>query len=80
MTTIVTRNGQITLDVDMRRQLGITTGTSLELNLVGDTIVIRKRDPDVFRRNKGFLNKDFPQTLAKMRQDHSKRLKRLGII
>ena len=80
MATTVTRNGQITLDVELRRHLGITTGTPIELNLVGNTIIIQKRDPDVFRRNKGFLPKNFPDILKRMRKDHTKRLQRLGIL
>ena len=80
MTTIVTRNGQITIDKRIRDELGIEVGTPLEVNLEGERIVISKKDPAVWRRIGKFLPKDYEKILKRARVDNRKRLKRLGII
>jgi AbrB family looped-hinge helix DNA binding protein len=44
MQTTVTRKGQLTLPVEIRKKLGIDTGTVLELEFgSGGSVVLRKR-------------------------------------
>ena len=68
-TTIVTRNGQITLAKDIREQLGIQEGHKLTLNVVGNTIMITKRDPSFWKKRASFLEDDFEETLNELREN-----------
>jgi len=79
-TTTVTRGSQITLTKDIREKTGIKEGDRVILNVVGNTVVVAKRDPSVFDNIKGFLPGNFDEILDKTRTDDRKRLKRLGII
>lgn len=38
----VTDKGQVTIPIEIRRQLGIVPDTEVEFEIVGDTVVIRK--------------------------------------
>jgi AbrB family looped-hinge helix DNA binding protein len=38
----LTSKGQVTIPVEVREQLGLTTGTLVEIDVRGDTAVIRK--------------------------------------
>lgn len=73
MATIVTRSGQITLDSNIRKNLGIDVGTPLEVNQWGDMIVITKKDKNFWRKHKSVLPKNFVEILKKMRKDSTKR-------
>ncbi len=79
-TTVVTRGSQITLTKDIREKAGIREGDRVILNVVGNTVVVAKRDPSVFDNIKGFLPENFDEIMKKMRTDSRERLKRLGII
>jgi AbrB family looped-hinge helix DNA binding protein len=38
----LTSKGQVTIPIEVREQLGLTTGTLVEIDVRGDTAVIRK--------------------------------------
>lgn len=78
--TTVTRGSQITLTKEIREKAGIREGDRVMLNVVGNTIVVAKRDPSVFDRVGRFLPDNFEEILKKMRTDDRERLKRLGVI
>ncbi|MBI3036491.1 AbrB/MazE/SpoVT family DNA-binding domain-containing protein [Candidatus Woesearchaeota archaeon] len=78
--TVVTRGSQITLTKGIREAAGIREGDRVILNVVGNTVVVAKRDPSVFDNLKRFLPDNFEEILKKTRTDDRKRLKRLGII
>ncbi len=81
MKSIVTRGGQITISKEIREKLGIREGTQVEINTVGDLVVISKRNKDFWKKCGGFLPKDFKKTLREMRKiDSGERLKKLRII
>jgi len=66
-STIVTRNGQITLSKNVRAQLGIAEGTKLTLNVVGDAIMITKKDLNFWKSRESFLDDDFADVLKELR-------------
>lgn len=76
--TIVTRSGQITLDKEIREALGIDVGTPLEMNRIGDHIIIKKKDSSVWRKSSGFLPKDFAEAIKGMHKDYRERMKELN--
>lgn len=78
--TVVTRGSQITLTKEVRERAGIREGDRVILNVVGNTVMVAKRDPSVFRKLKRFLPDNFEEILKKTRTDDRKRLKELGII
>jgi AbrB family looped-hinge helix DNA binding protein len=39
----LTSKGQVTIPMEIREQLGLTTGTVVEFTVEGDTVVMRKR-------------------------------------
>jgi len=78
--TVVTRGSQITLTREIREKLGIKEGDKVIMNVVGNSIVVSKKDPTVFDRIEGFLPKNFEDALMDMRVNEKKRLKRLGIL
>lgn len=39
----LTQKGQVTIPVEIREQLGLTTGTLVEFAVKGDTVVMRKQ-------------------------------------
>lgn len=39
----LTSKGQVTIPIEVREQLGLTAGTLVEIDVRGDTAVIRKR-------------------------------------
>jgi AbrB family looped-hinge helix DNA binding protein len=77
MTTIVTRNGQITIDSGIRRELGIETGTPLEMNKWGEMIIITKKSANFWRNRKSALPANFKETLKKIRADSTNRYKKM---
>jgi len=79
MATVVTRSGQITLEMEIRKKLGIEVGTPLEINRIGEIIMIEKKSVDFWDRCGGTLPKDFEKSLKKIRTDSRKRFKRLGL-
>ncbi len=79
-TTVVTRGSQITLTKEVRKKVGIAEGDRVILNVVGNTVVVSKRDPSIFRKLKRFLPDNFEEMLKRTRTDERQRLKRLGII
>lgn len=78
--TIVTRNGQITLDKGFRKELGIAAGDRIIANRMKGVVLLAKKDAGVWDRVEGFLPKDFGRVLSKMRSPSQARLKRAGII
>jgi len=78
--TIVTRGSQITLTKDIREKTGIREGDRVILNVVGNTVVVAKRDPSVFDNIKGFLPENSDDVMRKMRSDSRERFRRLGIV
>lgn len=77
---IVTRGSQITLTKDEREEASIKEGDRVVINVFKDTILISKKNPDVFDSFESFLPSNFKDTLKKMRTDGKERLKRLGAI
>lgn len=72
----VTRGSQITLTKDVREKLGIEEGDKLNLNVIGDQVMITRKDPEAFETT-GFLGKDFEASMKEMRKDSTERLKEL---
>ena len=75
MGTTVTRNGQITIDKHIREELGIEVGTALNVNRVGEMIIITKKDKAFWRKRKSELSPDF--NISRVRKDSTERYKRL---
>ena len=42
----LTSKGQVTIPIEVREQLGLTTGTVVEIDVRGDTAIIRKAPPE----------------------------------
>lgn len=77
--TTVTRNGQITITKEIREKLDIKEGDVLIINLVGETIIVSKRNPLVFEKG-NFLPDNFSKLLSEIRKlSLNKRFERLGI-
>ncbi len=77
---VVTRGSQITLTKEIREKAHIKEGDIVILNIVGDTVLISKKDPKIFDNLKAFLPANFTKVLSKLHYDHTARLKKLGII
>ncbi len=75
MATTVTRNGQITLDANIRKEMGIEVGTPLEVNRMGEIIIIAKKDKGFWDRHKPVLPKGFDH--LKLRNDSTKRYEKM---
>jgi AbrB family looped-hinge helix DNA binding protein len=54
--TTITRKGQITIPADIRRELGMSEGDQLDVELQGDTVIVR-RASSVAARTGGALAK-----------------------
>jgi len=77
---IVTRGSQITLTKQIREKLHVKEGDVVIMNLVGDAVMLSKKDPKVFDNFESFLPDNFEKILNKIRHDEKERLKRIGII
>ncbi|MBI1935474.1 AbrB/MazE/SpoVT family DNA-binding domain-containing protein [Candidatus Woesearchaeota archaeon] len=77
---VVTRGSQITLTKAEREKTNIREGDRVIINTLKDTILISKKNPDVFDRFESFLPSNFGTILKKARTDEKERLKRLGVI
>jgi|TARA_B100002003_G_C13933145_1_gene453236 AbrB family looped-hinge helix DNA binding protein len=71
MGTIVTRNGQITIDKHIRDELGIEVGMPLNINKLGEMIIITKKDKSFWRKRNSVLPEKF--NFRSLRTDSSKR-------
>ncbi|HLC36989.1 MAG TPA: AbrB/MazE/SpoVT family DNA-binding domain-containing protein [archaeon] len=80
VSTVVTRSGQITLNKEFRKELGIKKGDKIIENIEGKRIIISKRDIKVFEKAKNFLPANFSKTLEKIRSDSTERFKELELI
>ncbi len=78
--TIVTRNGQITLDKGFRKELGIAAGDRVIANRVKGVVILAKKDSRVWDRVESFLPEDFGRALSKIRSPPAGRLKRVGVL
>lgn len=77
---IVTRGSQITLTKAEREKAKIKEGDRVVINVFKDSIIISKKNPDVFDKFESFLPTNFGDILKKMRSDEKERLKRIGVI
>ena len=77
--SIVTRNGQVTLTKEIRAKLGIVEGDTINLNLIGDSLIISKKDPNSWDKIGSFLPANFNKIVRELRSNTSARLNRLGI-
>lgn len=77
--SIVTRNGQVTLTKEIRAKLGIVEGDTINLNLIGDSLIISKKDPNSWDKIGSFLPENFNKIVRELRSNTSARLNRLGI-
>ena len=77
---IVTRGSQITLTKEIREKLHVKEGDVVIMNLIGDAVMLSKKDPKVFDNFESFLPDNFEKILNKIRHDEKERLKRIGII
>lgn len=57
---VVTRKGQVTIPAELRRELGIEVGDTVEMRLDGSRIDVRKRDRSIAERTKGMFRKAVP--------------------
>ncbi len=77
---LVTRGGQITLTKDVREKMHIVVGDIVVINVLGDAVVVTKKDPKAFEKS-DFLPESFSKTLKEIRSfSWEGRLKRLGIV
>ncbi len=77
---IVTRGGQVTLAKAVRTKLGIREGDVVQINTIGHTAIISRRDPRALEKH-NFLPESFSKTLQQIRKvPVEERLKRLGIL
>ena len=77
---IVTRGSQITLTRAEREKVHIKEGDKVIVNVFKDTILISKKNPDVFDRFESFLPSNFKSIIKKLRTDERERLEKLGVI
>lgn len=77
---IVTRGNQITLTREERENANIKEGDKVIINVFKDTILISKRNPNVFDRFESFLPSNFSDILKKLRTDEKERLAKMGVI
>lgn len=75
----VTRNAQVTIPKDVREALGISEGDRVTVRVEEGRAVIEKVSEDVWLDCTDFLPDDFEKVLSKLREDHRKRLRRLGL-
>ncbi len=78
--TIVTRNGQITLDKGFRKELGIAAGDRVIANKLKGVVMLAKKDSKVWDRVGSFLPDNFGRVLSKIRSAPAGRLKRVGVL
>lgn len=78
--TRVTRGSQITLTKDVREKMHVKEGDSVILNLLGEVLMVSKRDAKVFDDFDSFLSSGFDKTLVKLRRNSQERLKKLGVV
>lgn len=57
---VVTRKGQITIPAELRRELGIDVGDTVEMRSDGSRIHVRKRDRSIAERTKGMFRGAVP--------------------
>ena len=57
---VVTRKGQVTIPAELRRELGIEVGDTIEMRLDGSRIDVRKRDRSIAERTKGMFRDAVP--------------------
>lgn len=57
---VVTRKGQVTIPAELRRELGIEVGDTVEMRLDGSRIDVRKRDRSIAERTKGLFRSAVP--------------------
>lgn len=77
---VVTRGSQITLTKMEREKVNIKEGDRVVINVFKDTLLISKKNPEIFDKFESFLPTNFGDTLKKMRNDQKERLKRMGAI
>ncbi len=76
---MITRGGQITLTKDVRQKLNVREGDTVLINVLGDSAMVSKRDPNAFNKH-NFLPENFSKTLKRIRTfSMEERLHRLGI-
>lgn len=83
--TRVTRQGQITLPVRLRKQLQLKMGDSLEVYYSGATVVVRKKKPPIevfedlaekvtrYFKTRGIYRKDIEEAIFSYRRKHRER-------
>ncbi len=81
--TKVTRNYQITVPRDIRKQANIKEGDKIVITMENDEIKMKKFDEDVFKRAFGSWKnagiKDSVKYVRDIRKEWEHRAKRLGI-
>jgi bifunctional DNA-binding transcriptional regulator/antitoxin component of YhaV-PrlF toxin-antitoxin module len=77
---VVTRGSQITLTKMEREKANIKEGDMVLINVFKDTILISKKNPEIFDKFESFLPPNFRGMLKKMRANEKERLGRMGVI
>ena len=68
---VVTRKGQITIPVALRRELGIDVGDTVEMRMDGQGIHVEKRDVSIAERTKGMFRHAVPNPLYTREQERA---------
>ncbi len=79
-SVIVTRHSQVTIPKELREILGITEGDKVSMRVEGNKLIIEKIDENVWSNCTDFLPENFEKLQAQLRNDSTKRFKRLGIL
>ena len=78
--TKITRNYQITIPKDIRDKLKLKLGEKITIHLEGEKIIIQRFSEDIWNECTDFLPENFDKIVANLREDATKRFKKLGII
>ena len=78
--TKITRNYQITIPKEIREKLKLKLGEEVMIHLEGERIIVQRLSEDVWDKCTDFLPENFEKILASLREDSTKRFKKLGII
>lgn len=77
---VVTRGSQITLTKMEREKVNIKEGDRVVINVLKDTILISKKNTEIFDKFESFLPTNFRDVIKKMRTGQKERLERMGVI
>jgi AbrB family looped-hinge helix DNA binding protein len=77
--TMLTRNFQVTIPKEIRKQLGLKLGDEFRVRAEDGKIVMEPLDEIAWEESSNFLPDNFEKVQGHLRHDASERFRRLGI-